>query len=59
MVQGTNFPPILQEKGAIKNMPFCNALNISKLYFDMDNSASSPCRDFFPVSFPDTFRPAI
>jgi tRNA(Ile)-lysidine synthase TilS/MesJ len=28
MVQGTNFPPISQEKGVKKNMLFCNQLKM-------------------------------
>jgi hypothetical protein len=31
MMQGTNFPPISQEKGVEKNMNFCNALNTNIL----------------------------
>jgi hypothetical protein len=31
MVQGTNFPPISQEKGVKKNLQFCNALKINNI----------------------------
>jgi hypothetical protein len=38
MVQGTNFSPILQGKGAKKNVSFCNALILSLLYISLDSS---------------------
>jgi hypothetical protein len=31
MMQGTNFPPISQEKGAKNNMPFYNMLKINNI----------------------------
>jgi len=33
MVQGTNFPPISQEKGAKKNVRFCNQLIYNNFIF--------------------------
>ena len=31
MVQGTNFPPVLQQHGAKKNACFCKMLIVNKL----------------------------